>query len=80
MQYTVRNIPKAVDRALRERARRARTSLNDAAVAALTEALGLEAEQRARRDLRDIAGTWQQDPAVDDALEAQRRVDDELWR
>jgi hypothetical protein len=33
-----------------------------------------------RRDLGDIAGTWKNEKAVDDALADQDRVDADLWR
>jgi plasmid stability protein len=32
------------------------------------------------RTLSDIAGTWQADPLVDEALAAQDRVDADLWK
>jgi hypothetical protein len=28
----------------------------------------------------DLAESWVEDAAVDEALEAQRRIDDEMWR
>jgi plasmid stability protein len=80
VQYTLRNIPKEVDRALRERARRERRSLNDVALAALERALGVDAETTPQRDLSDIAGTWISDPVVDEALAHQRTIDPDLWR
>ena len=80
MQYTIRGIPPAVDQALRERARTAGTSLNEAAVEALAEAAGLTGMRRKRRDLGDIAGTWKTEKGVDAALAAQDRVDEDLWR
>lgn len=80
MQYTIRGIPPAVDHALRERARTAGTSLNEAAVEALAEAAGLTGSRRKRRDLGDIAGTWRTEKAVDAALAAQDQVDEDLWR
>ena len=79
MQYTIRGIPAAVDLALRERARTAGTSLNEAAVEALTDAAGLTGTPRKRRDLGDIAGTWTTEKAVDAALAAQDQVDEEMW-
>lgn len=79
MQYTVRNVPRIVDRALREKARREGKSLNEVVVEALMRALGVEEEVR-HRDLRDIAGTWAADDAIDRALEEQRRIDPDLWR
>jgi plasmid stability protein len=80
MQYTIRGIPPGVDGALRARAQAAGKSLNEAAVEALTEGSGLTGTVRKRRDVRDIAGTWQTDKAVDAALAAQDRVDRDLWR
>jgi hypothetical protein len=80
MQYTIRGVPPAVDAALRERARRAGTSLNEAAVEALAEGAGVAGSARKRRDLGDIAGTWKADRAVASALTAQDQVDPDLWR
>ena len=80
MQYTIRGIPAAVDNAVRERARVAGKSLNEAAVDALTEGAGMAGAPRKRRDLGDIAGTWKADKALDAALGAQDRVDEDLWR
>ena len=34
---------------------------------------------RKRRHLGDIAGTWKPDKAVEAALAAQERVDEDLW-
>jgi hypothetical protein len=80
MQYTIRGIPAAVDAALRERARAAGTSLNEAAVDALAEGSGMAGSRRKRRDLGDIARTWRADKAVEAALADQDRVDEDLWR
>ncbi|MGC4081966.1 MAG: hypothetical protein QM736_07630 [Vicinamibacterales bacterium] len=80
MQYTLRGIPAAVDTALRARARASGKSLNEAAIDALTEASGMTGTRRKRRDLADIARTWRADKAVAEALAAQDRVDEDLWR
>lgn len=80
MQYTIRGVPAAVDNALRERAREAGKSLNEAAVDALTEGSGMTGSRRKRRDLADIAKTWKADKAVEAALADQDRVDEDLWR
>lgn len=80
MQYTVRNIPANLDQALRQRARKEGKSLNDVALEALVVGMSLNGEPMKRRDLGDIAGSWQPDPAVDRALEDQRRIDPDLWR
>ncbi len=80
MQYTIRGIPAAVDNALRERARAAGTSLNQAAVDALAEGSGMTGSRRKRRDLADITKTWKADKAVEAALADQDQVDQDLWR
>jgi hypothetical protein len=80
MQYTIRGIPAAVDDALRERARADGKSLNEAAIDALTEGSGVVKAPRKRRDLDDIAGTWKADKAVESALAAMDRIDEDLWR
>ena len=80
MQYTIRGIPEAIDTALRQRARASGKSLNEAAVEALTEGSGMAGKPRRRRDLRDIAGTWKPDKAVERALAGQDQVDADLWR
>jgi hypothetical protein len=80
MQYTIRGIPAAVDNAVRERARVAGKSLNEAAIDALAEGAGATRAPRKRRDLGDIAGTWKADKAVEEALAAQDRIDKALWR
>ena len=80
MQYTIHGIPPAVDSAIRERARAAGKSLNEAAVDALAEGAGVAGAPRKRRDLGDVAGTGKADKALDAALASQDRVDEDLWR
>lgn len=79
LQYTVRDVPKAVDERLRELARREGKSLNQLAVEALAAAVGLEVPTTPRRDLSGVVGTWRDDPETESALEDQRRIDAELW-
>ncbi len=80
MQYTLRGIPRAVDAAVRERARAEGRSLNDVAVEAMANGLCLGTSGQVRRDLSDVAGTWKKDAAVEAALAAQDRVDPEAWK
>lgn len=80
MQYTLRGIPAAVDQVLRDRARAAGKSLNETAIDALAEGAGLGDEELTRRDLSDVVGTWKKDAAFDQALKAQDRVDEGLWK
>ena len=80
MQYTIRNVPESLDAALRERARQENKSLNEVVVQALARAMGFTREPIRHRDVRDIAGTWREDPTFDRAVEDQHQVDEELWR
>ncbi len=79
-QYTIRNVPDALDRRLRERARRKGISLNDAAVEALGRGLGVTESEVEYDDLDDLIGSWQADPEFDRALSAQDTIDGDAWR
>jgi hypothetical protein len=80
MQYTLRDVPPAIDLELRRRAKVQGKSLNKVAIEALARGAGLgEAPQR-QRDLSDISGTWSEDPEFDRAVVAQHRIDKRLWR
>jgi hypothetical protein len=78
-QYTIRNVPPRVDRALRKKAREQGVSLNTLVVQALMVEAGESATPKSYDDLDDLLGSWVHDPAVDDALAAQRQVDPKDW-
>jgi plasmid stability protein len=78
-QYTLRNVPMEVDRALRRAAHEAGKSLNQTALEILERALGVTEKPVLRRDLSDFADSWEDDPETDAVLEAQRRIDPEDW-
>jgi plasmid stability protein len=80
MQYTIRNVPEALDAALRRSAREKGQSLNDAAIEALARGAGISEARTRQRDLGDIARTWRNDSAFDRALAAQDTIDEEMWR
>jgi hypothetical protein len=80
MQYTIRNVPDALNEALRRSARQQGKSLNEVAVEALVRGAGLTEQRSRQRDLSDIAGSWRKDAAFDRARAAQDTVDPELWR
>jgi hypothetical protein len=75
MRYTIRNIPKAVDAALRRRAKRQGRTLNEVVVEAMTEALGILTESPRRRSVRDILGARPKDPELEAALCEHRQID-----
>jgi hypothetical protein len=79
MQYTIRNVPEYLDTALRNTARHQGKSLNDVTVQALVRGAGLSEAPRRKRDLGDLAGSWQKDAAFESALAAQDTVDEEMW-
>jgi hypothetical protein len=77
VQYTIRGIPPEVDRVLRRRAAQRKQSLNRLIVEELTSATtGL----RKRADFTDVAGKWTPDPAFDEILASQRRIDPDKWK
>jgi plasmid stability protein len=80
MQYTIRGVPETVDAALRERARAAGKSLNEVAIEALAEGVGVAGAPTKRRNFEHIAGTWKEDKAFDEAIADQRRIDEDLWK
>jgi hypothetical protein len=79
MQYTVRNVPRTLDEALRRAARERGKSLNEVTIEALARGAGVSRERGRQRDLSDVAGTWREDPAFDGTLAAQDTVDEEMW-
>lgn len=82
MQYTIRDIPPRLDVELRERARREGKSLNQVAVEALAQGVGLDSSspRAPKRSLDDVAGTWRKDAAIERALADQDRIDPAMWK
>ena len=79
MQYTIRNIPPALDKALKERAKRLGKSLNQVALEALAQSVGAPVR---KRDLRSMPGAWskRESAAFDRFLDEHRSIDPELWK
>ncbi len=80
MQYTLRNLPKELDQALRRRAREQGKTLSQVAIEAMAEGVGLRGEPKRYRSVRDLVGARSPDPELRSALDDQRRIDPELWR
>lgn len=80
IQYTLRDVPEAVDRELRSRAAREQQSLNSVALHILAVGLGLSGEPPRSHDLDSVAGSWIEDPAFDAALKSMDKVDKALWK
>jgi hypothetical protein len=79
-QYTIRNIPKPIDKALRKSAQKMGKSLNQAAIEALARGLELTEQPVVHHNLDFIAGTWVEDPEFDAIIREQQKISPEDWR
>ena len=80
VQYTLRQIPPALDEALRRKSRRDGKSINQTAIEVLHTGLALNGESVRHQDLDFMAGSWVEDPAFDEAIRSQDRVEPKLWK
>jgi len=79
MQYTLRNIPKATDRALRDRARAEGKSLNATLLDAIHRGLGLNGQTQ-HDDLDWFLGTGGLEPSVLKVIKSQDVVHPDDWK
>ena len=79
-QYTIRQVPRAIDRSLRQKSDREGKSLNAVVIEALSTGLRIGGESIRHNDLDFMAGSWIEDKKFDDAIAAQDRIDPKLWR
>ena len=80
---TVRNLPREVERAVQDKARKEGWSLNRAVAALLAEATGRAAGKASgHHDFDKYAGRWRkaEADAFDASLRDQRKVDPADWR
>jgi plasmid stability protein len=82
---TVRNLPPAVARTIRERASREGISTNKAVISLLEEATGRKRPRGAahvHHELDALAGAWSREESLEfeRALREQRTIDPELWK
>jgi hypothetical protein len=77
VQYTLRGVPPEVDRALRRKAAERKQSLNQLVI---DELVAAAVGEKRRADFSDLVGKWTPDPAFDEILAAQRRIDYDKWR
>ena len=84
---TLRNVPPPVERAIKDKAKRERVSLNKAVVGLLEEATGspsrtASSKKVLRYDLDKFSGSWTKQEAdeFDAALKQQRKVDPKDWK
>ena len=74
-QYTVRGVPREVDRVLRQKASRRKLSLNQV----IFDDQATVGRKR-KADFSDLVGRWTPDTAFDEILAAQRQIDRDQWK
>jgi hypothetical protein len=81
-QYTLRNVPAHIDRALRRLAKKQDTSINQLLLDILERVVTLAYtdSKPEYRDLDALIGSWIEDPEFDGALKDQSQVDPDLWK
>ncbi len=81
---TVRNLPPEVAKAVKEKARKEKLSLNKAVVRLLEEATGVEKGRKKviYHDLDRFAGTWSEAEYQEfrEAMKEHRQIDPEMWK
>ena len=80
---TLRNIPPAVEKAIRSKVREKKISANRAVIELLEERVGAADQKKVlHHDLDALAGTWSKQEAkeFDETLRDLRKIDPELWK
>ena len=80
LRYTIRKVPRNVDEALRRRAKQAGKSLNQVLLESLRESAGVSEETARYNDLDDLAGTWKNDKAFEEAIRSFEKIDQDDWK
>lgn len=80
IQYTIRQIPPALDKALRRKARAERKSLNRLAIEVLSAGLQLNGHSIEHQDLDFAIRSWVENAEFDAAIRAQDQIDPGLWK
>lgn len=76
--YTLPSLPEHIDRELKRRAAEEKKDVSAVIVETLEHALGLR--QPEHSDLDFLIGSWEADPAFDDAVKAFEAIDEDQWR
>ena len=81
-QMTLRQVPDAVEKGIRGRARRTGHSLNRTMIALMEETLGIRTTEKKRRDMSRFAGQWSNEEcaAFDRNTFVFEHVDEETWK
>ena len=73
-------MPRNEDEALRRRAKQAGKSLNQVLLESLRESAGVSGEAARYNDLNDLAGTWKNDKAFEEAIRSFEKIDQDDWK
>jgi len=80
---SLRGIDEEMEKALREEAKRAKTSINKTIINLIRESIGLTKKKRTRvyHDLDELAGTWSEKDEQEFKKKTQvfNRIDKEIW-
>lgn len=79
VKYTIRGVPRDVDRELRRKAKERKISLNQVVIEALGHATWTSRKKK-YRSIESLVGTWKEDPEFDQIMAEHRKIDKELWR
>jgi hypothetical protein len=79
IRYTIRGVPREVDRELRRRAKESKASLNRIVIEELVHATGVSLKKK-YRSIESLVGVWKEDPEFDQIMAEHRKIDKELWR
>jgi hypothetical protein len=80
---TLRNVPPAVQKAIRAKTRQKRISVNRAVIELLEERVGSAGDRKVvHHDLDAFAGSWTagETKEFERAVKEMRHIDDELWK
>lgn len=77
IQYTIRGIPREVDRVLRRKAARRKISLNQLILDELTV---VTVGHPRHADFSDLVGKWTPDAGFDEIMAGQRQIDWDKWK
>lgn len=80
IQYTVRGVPDSLNQKAREEAEKYHKSMNALLLDVLARGLGVSETPVIYNDMDDLAGTWVEDEAFDEAVSAFEVVDADLWK
>jgi len=80
-QITLRQVPKNIDDLIRVMSKKQNTSINKTIIALLEKALGLKEHSNKKRDLSQLAGTWDKSQSEEfiKNTELFDKIDREIW-